>query len=169
MVKNLFFLLFFGISPLLGSTLPAHPLYTSVTEIEYNEKEQSVEVTCRLFTDDFESILRKNYNTKVDLFNDGFKNAATYIPAYIKKNLALTVNGKAVTLQYIGYERKNEACWCYFEATGIPTPNKMEVTTTLLYDFTDKQINMIHATVNGNRKSTKLNHPESKALFDWND
>jgi hypothetical protein len=168
MVKNLFFWTLLGVLPLAGSPEPAHPLYTSVTEIEYNAKEQSVEVTCRLFTDDFENILRKNYNTKVDLFNDGYKNAATLIPAYIEKNLALTVNGAAIKLQYIGYERKNEACWCYFEATGLTTPAKMNITSTLLYDFTDKQMNMIHATVNGKRKSTKLNHPESKVNFEWN-
>lgn len=153
--------------PAAKSRVPAHPFFTSVVEIEHNKKEQSLEVICRIFTDDFESILRKNYNTRVDLFNDGYKNAAALIPDYINKHLAITADGKAIQLKYVGYERKQEACWCYFEAASVNEPKKVTINSNLLYDFTDKQFNLFHVTVNGNRKSTKLDYPEHNASFEF--
>ena len=167
MAKLLFLWVSTLVFPLSGTHKKAHPFYTSVTEMEYNAREKSLEVTCRIFTEDFETILKKNYNTWVDLFNDSYKNAAALISAYVEKNLALSADGTPLTLKYIGYERKNEACWCYFETPCAAAPKKINVTATVLYDFSDKQFNLFHATVNGSRKSAKLNHPDSKASFEW--
>ena len=47
----------------------AHPFHVSVTEIEHNAADKTLEISCKIFTDDFETILAKNYNTKVDLIN----------------------------------------------------------------------------------------------------
>ncbi len=44
-----------------------HPLHVSTTELSFNAKAKSVEVSCRIFTDDFERILAKNYQVKTDL------------------------------------------------------------------------------------------------------
>lgn len=167
MVKLLFFCVTALWSVKAESPLPAHPFYTSVVEIEHNKKEKSLEVVCRIFTDDLESILRKNYNTRVDLFNDSYKNANTLIPDYINRHLAITTDGSAVQLKYVGYERKQEACWCYFEAPAASEPKKVNIVSNLLYDFTDKQFNLFHVTVNGNRKSTKLDYPERNAGFEF--
>lgn len=167
MAKFIFSWLLTFLVPFAAFTNRAHPFYTSVTEMEYNAKEKSLEITCRLFTDDFESILKRNYNTRVDLFNDTYKNAGTLINSYIEKNLKISVNGAPVKFSFIGYERKNEACWCYFEAAGITQPSRLNVESAILYDFTDKQFNMLHATVNGNRKSTRLTHPDTRAAFEW--
>lgn len=164
-------LLFLCIAALWGveaeTPVTGHPFYTSVVEIEHNKQEKSLEVICRIFTDDFESILRKNYNTRVDLFNDSYKNANTLIPDYINRHLAITTDGSAVQLKYVGYERKQEACWCYFEAPSASEPRKISIVSNLLYDFTDKQFNLFHVTVNGNRKSTKLDYPERNAGFEF--
>lgn len=40
-----------------------HPFHVSTTEINHNAKDKSLEITCRIFTDDFEAILGKNYKT----------------------------------------------------------------------------------------------------------
>jgi hypothetical protein len=145
----------------------AHPYYISVTEIEHNSGEKSIEMVCRIFTDDFEATLKKNFNQPVDLFGEKDKNAATFIPAYINQRLKITADGKPVTFKYLGYERKGESCWCYFEAGGFEQVKKMEIINTLLHDYQDKQINMIHAQVNENKKSYKLDYPSSTVKFEW--
>lgn len=169
MVKLLFFCVAALFAPSAESPVAPHPFFTSVVEIEHNKKEKSLEVICRIFTDDFESILRKNYNTPVDLFNDGYKNANTLIPDYINKHLVITTDasGNAVQLKFVGYERRQEACWCYFEAPAANEPKKVTINSSLMYDFTDKQFNLYHVTVNGNRKSTKLDYPEKNASFEF--
>ncbi len=46
-----------------------HPLHVSVTEINHNAADKTLEISCKLFTDDFEKVLTQNYKTKVDLIN----------------------------------------------------------------------------------------------------
>jgi hypothetical protein len=167
MVKVLFSWMFVLAAPLWLAGGARHPLFISITEIEHNAKEQSVEVTCRIFTDDFENTLKKIYNTKVDLFADEHKNANTLIADYINKHLKITADGKALALKFVGYERQKEACWCYFEAAGVAAPKKIAVTNDLLHDYSEKQINMMNVTVNGDRKSYKLNYPEKTASFEF--
>jgi hypothetical protein len=41
------------------------------------------------------------------------------------------------------------------------------VVNNLLYEQHETQINMIHAVVNGKRKSTKLDNPENTATFSY--
>ena len=36
-----------------------HPLYISVTEINHNSKDKILEVSCKIFTNDFETVLEK--------------------------------------------------------------------------------------------------------------
>ncbi len=44
-----------------------HPFYVSVTEINHNAKEQTLEISCKMFAEDLEEILKKNYKTAIDL------------------------------------------------------------------------------------------------------
>jgi len=44
-----------------------HPLYISVTEVNHNAKDKILEVSCKLFTNDFEAALEKMSGAHVDL------------------------------------------------------------------------------------------------------
>ena len=46
-----------------------HPYYVSVTEINHNATDKTLEISCKLFTDDFEKALADKYKMKVDLIN----------------------------------------------------------------------------------------------------
>jgi hypothetical protein len=168
MVKILFSWILLLATPVAAGVAGAHPLYVSVTEMEYNAAEKSLEITSRIFIDDFEKTLAKAYNTKVDLIGNEFKNTPTLITDYVKKHLQLSADGKTLALTYVGHEFQKGACWCYFEVKEMTTaPKKMQVVTDLLHDFNEKQMNLLHVTVNGTRKSTKLNCPEKNASFEF--
>jgi hypothetical protein len=143
-----------------------HPFYISVTEINHNAKEKSVEISCKVFAEDLEEILKTTYKRKVDLSNEkelqlNDKNIADYF----RQNFHLVLDGKQVQASYIGFEKQKEAIYCYFEVTGVSSVKKIEMSNSILYDFTDKQINIVHVTVNGNRKSTKLDYPDKQVAF----
>jgi Domain of unknown function (DUF6702) len=40
-----------------------HPLYISVTEINHNAKDRILEVSCKIFTNDLETVLEKMSGT----------------------------------------------------------------------------------------------------------
>jgi hypothetical protein len=138
-----------------------HPFFISVTEIEHNAKEKTLEVSCKIFTDDFEKTLRKNYTGTVDLINVKDKAAMDkMVSGYILRHISIKADDKAVSMKFIGFERQEDAVYAYFEVDNIVSVNKLAVTDNLLYDYKKEQVNIIHAIVGGTRKSTKLNNPD---------
>ncbi len=150
---------------LLMAGKPApHPFHVSVIEINHNASDKTLEISCKIFTDDFEKILAKNYKTKVDLINPSDKAPMdSLVKKYILSHLVISANGKPVSLHYLGFENDQEAAYGYIEVENIPVLNKISISTNIMYDQFEDQVNIMHVIVNGNRKSTKLNFPETEA------
>lgn len=160
---------FFGVAVcLFFSGAIMHPIYVSVAEIDYNAKGKTLEVSCKLFTDDFEKTLRSVYKTNVDLINPPSREAMDkLVNDYVQKNFKLTLDGKQVTLKYQGYEEIEEGIYSYYEASGMSEPKSIQIFNTLLYANHTQQMGLMHVTVNGSRKSTRLNNPDSKATVSF--
>jgi hypothetical protein len=154
---------------LAGPAPAVHPLYISVTEMNYNATDKNLEIACKLFADDFEKTLAALHHTKIDLTHPADKTAADkMVSDYIKGHLQLKLDSKAVTLEFVGYEKENDAVWGYFQVVKtVAAPKKIDVVNTLLFESFDKQINLMHISVAGNRKSTRLNYPEKEASFNF--
>ncbi|MHA4809882.1 DUF6702 family protein [Flavitalea flava] len=145
-----------------------HPLYIGVMEISHNAKDKSLEVSCKLFTNDLEATLEKVTHTKVDLsdaknktFNDKL------ISEYVQKHVQIKVDGRSVSLQFAGCENEAEGTWSYFQVSNVPSLKRLDITNNLLYDNFDKQINIIHGSAGGIRKSTRLNYPDTNAVLEF--
>ena len=145
-----------------------HPLFVAVTEINHNAQEKTLEISCKTFTDDLEKSIEKSTNQKIDLFNVKDKAAAEKaIADYFRKHLVIKTDGKPAQLELIGFERESEAVWSYFQVNNVPLVKKIDITNNILYEASNDQINLMHVTVNGNRKSTKLDFPNTHAAFDF--
>ena len=145
-----------------------HPFHVSTTEINHNAADKTLEITCRIFTNDFEAILKKNYNTKVDLSAEKEKEAMNKLVSdYIKKHLQLKADEKAVDLTYLGFEIDNEAVNCYLQIDNIPSVKRIEVVNSILYDLYEDQMSIVHVIIGGNRKSTKLEYPNTQTVFQF--
>ena len=145
-----------------------HPIFVSVTEMELNAKEKTLELSCKLFTDDFEKTLRLNYHTQVDLINPKDRIAMDkLVNDYIQKHLKITADGRLLNLKYLGYELIEEGIYAYFESQNIEKLNNVSVFNNLLYEYSKEQMGLVHITVNGNRKSTKLNYPADRATIQF--
>jgi hypothetical protein len=143
-----------------------HPFYVSVVEVNHNSKEKTLEVSCKIFADDMEDVIKQNYKTAIDLTNaQQHAQIDKLVNDYIVKHLAIAANGKPARLNYIGFEKEAESVYCYFEIPAIATVKKVDITNSILQDFNEKQINIMHVTVNGNRKSYKLDYPNKQASF----
>ena len=145
-----------------------HPFYISVTEINHNATDKTLEISAKVFADDLEQILEKNYKTTLDITTA--KDQPRFnqlLPDYFSKHLVLVVDGKPVKLTYIGYETEKESAHCYFQVDHIATVKKIEISNSILYDFIDSETNIMHVTVNGTRKSGKVSYPEKDAVFQF--
>lgn len=145
-----------------------HPFYISVTEINQNTTDKTLEVSCKFFADDFEQTIEKASKAQLDITGSRDKGLFDkYIPAYINNHLTLNVGGKKASLNYIGYEKDKESVYCYFEVLNVSDVKQFEISNNLLYDFTKEQINIMHVTLNGKRQSFKLNFPETQAAYQF--
>lgn len=153
------FILWFGLM---------HPFYVSVTEIKHNPKTQSVEISCRMFYDDLEHALEKDNKTALDIVKPKDKAQLNrFINEYVKKHLSLRADGKPLNLSYVGYEIQEDGAWAYFEVKGVPSVKKIDIHDDLLNALHPEQINMLHVTIGGNRKSTKLDAPDADTSFSF--
>lgn len=145
-----------------------HPIFVSVTEIELNVPQKMLEISCKLYTDDFEKTLRMHTKEKVDLLNAQVKKQMdVLVNTYIQQHLILLADGKKVALQFVGFEQQEEGIVSFFQAANISSLKKLDITNNLLYEYKTEQLGIIHVTVNGNRKSTKLNNPDAQASFSF--
>jgi hypothetical protein len=168
-VLSLFFAVALPSASVGGTRLdPPHPLYISVTEINHNVKDRILEISCKVFTNDFESVLEKVARTRVDLAATKDKAASDkLIAGYVEKHLRLKVDGKEVALHFVGSENEADGTWSYFQVNDIAAVKRIDVGNDLLYDGFNQQINIMHVTVGGERKSTRLDYPDTNASFQF--
>lgn len=151
-----------------GAEKRVHPFYVSVTEIHHNPGTQALEVSCRIFVDDMEAVLKQNYKTPVNLTNTAQQaQNDRLINDYIAKHLSVVADGKQRKLSYVGFEKDAESVFCYSEVPQVSTVKTLKLTTSLLQDLTPEQINILHVTVGGKRKSHKLDYPKTEAVFSF--
>lgn len=143
-----------------------HPFYVSVTEMNFNPKTNNLEISCKLFVDDLQLALIKNYKRQIDLLNTKQEaDNSKFLNDYLSKHLAINVDSKIAGIKFIGFEVESESIYCYFEATNIPSPQKVVITNNILQDYKDEQVNIMHVVVKGNRKSAKTDNKSSQATL----
>ena len=143
-----------------------HPYYISMTEIEHDKTNNSLEISVRIFTDDLEKTIRQAYNGKVDLLNNSEKaNSEKLIQQYITKHLSLKADNKNLNLQFIGFESEEGSIWSYFEIDNIGSIKTLEITNTILYDYKEEQINFMHIKAGDYDHTTKLGYPDNYQKF----
>ena len=148
--------------------MPAHPIYVSVVEIEHNATEKSLEISCRIFTDDFEKTLRDIYPVKIDLLSPAMHEAmGRYVSEYVRNHLKLSVDGKPVSLRYLGYEELEEAISSYYQVDDVKSVNRIDIENDMLYSYKKEQMGIMHITVKGERKSLRLLNPDKSARVEF--
>jgi len=138
-----------------------HPFHVSVSEIFYNEKNESFEITMKVFTDDLENALRAY--SKYDIYLDDNldeKGISKWIREYLQLNFSLEVNGQKVEPLFLGAEAEMDAVWCYLEVRDIRNIKSIHVHNSVLMELFPDQVNLVHVDYAGKIKSLQLNISE---------
>lgn len=153
---------------LTGLLSIAHPFFVSVVDINHNQKEATLEISVRVFSDDLEKTLQQYSKQKIDILKPTDKVIIEkYLLAYASERLKIGVNGKPVKFNLIGYEQQMESTWCYFEIEKQPVVNQVSVDCSLLYDFESNQVNIVHVKAKGVQKTYKLDYPKRETSFSF--
>lgn len=166
---NFVFWAILSFSPGERENIRFHPYHVSATEIEYNSNENRLEISSKIFTDDFEAVLTRLYKVNTDFADRNMKQHMDgLVKRYITTHLAIRSNGTLLPLQLFGWEQDKEVIIVYTTATATAfDPKHITVENTILYDKFDDQMNIIHFIIGNERKSSKLNYPERKVQFSF--
>src|SRR5438045_9376652 len=89
-----------------------HPFYVSLTELKHNAKDKTLEISCKMFAEDLEQIIEKNYKTTLDISVEKDKASFDkFIPDYVVKHFTLNIDGKPAKLSYVGFEKEKESAY----------------------------------------------------------
>jgi hypothetical protein len=129
-----------------------------VTEIEYSEKNKSLQITTRIFIDDLELSVRKQTNQEsLDLLEPGTGTTTDQlISAYLKEHFKISIDGKPVKINYLASEIEEPAIICYLEIENVKKLKTLSVTNTVIQETHDDQSNLVHITYKSPIKSYRL-------------
>jgi hypothetical protein len=138
----------------------------SVTEIEYNQKAQSLQIISRVFIDDLEKLLQKRYDTSILLSKKNeSKNVTDHLKKYIGQKLEIEVDGKAYELNYIGKEYENDMALIYLEIPNVPDFKNIRIKNMILTDMFSEQKNLVHVEYREEIKSLILTSGKDEDLI----
>lgn len=159
-----------GFVPILAFCFSLHPIHVSVTEVEFDEKEQALEIMMRVFIDDLELSLRNSLGQpELDILNPG-KGRTTdrLISDYLKEHFKVSLDEKLQQTNYLGHEREAEAFILYVEVKDVNRWKTITIFNDIIMATHNDQSNLVHVYVKDNVKSLRLtrNTPSDKLTFE---
>ena len=151
---------------ILGWKVMFHPFYISLTDIRFNDEEKSIEIAQKIFWDDLEVALAKTFDTKVDFMKpDSPSRLEDMIKKYLLMHNQITINGKRVKLEYLGYEIEDDAAWFYMEGKAVEKPITVEIYNSLLVKEFAEQQNLINFYIDKKPKSLILYKDKTSGIL----
>lgn len=155
--------LFLAILCLFGSTLAmAHDYHSSITDIKYNPRTQSLQVAVKVFTDDLETALSKRNKSKVT-YSATSESIKQQLAAYMAATMSFEVTkGKPLKQRFIGSEEEADVVWLYLEVPVHHTSlSQLYIQNALLTELFDDQMNILNLDYKGKTHSTLFQKDET--------
>ena len=136
-------------------SLSAHEYHASVTNMQYNPKEQAFEVSIRMFTDDLERTLTRENGGQRVIFDKKYeKNNDLLLEKYVRKHFAVqTPQKQRKAYSYIGHETEADAQWIYLELPYAELFRGGMIQQSVLLDMFDDQVNLVTVNYNAQKKT----------------
>ena len=137
----------------LISHVEFHEYYVSTTEVDYIKEKNLMQITIRIFIDDFEEIVKqKNNNLKVAPDSNS-KKINEILNQYIFEKFKISVNDQELIYEFIGKEYKSDMIQAYYEAEINNIIKNISFENYILFDYFKNQQNIIHYKNDKFRKS----------------
>lgn len=143
-----------------------HKFYVSVSQVDFNQEKKRLEITNRIFIDDFSASLNASISNKIEL-EDMKINAESVkiLENYINKNLQFTLNKKIKELQIKSFEIEGDVFVIYSIIANISNIQTIEIENKLLFDLVPSQQHIVHLNINNTKKSLLMDFNSRKSLL----
>lgn len=146
-----------------------HAIHISKTEINFDQKNKSIQITMHIFIDDLEKAMETSGSPKIYL---GTKKESTNsdaeIEKYLAKRFAMNTEKGKLKPTWVGKEISQDflAVWCYLEVESVTQIGELTITNDVLLDIYDDQSNIVETRNNNKPNSAKIiDKLGEKAIF----
>lgn len=145
-----------------------HQYYISNTHVEYVKEKKSVQIISRVFTDDFEDVLRERYDETLFIDNENSEKTDQYIERYLLEKFKIQINGKYQKPVFLGKKIDMEIVKCYLEIENVKDISSINISNQILFDLFSEQQNIIKLNINNKKKNFVLTKQKDKASLIFN-
>ena len=153
--------------PLAGAAPALHAYHSTITELRYNAAKKQLELSVKVFTDDFEKALSQGQPAHVNLTDAGPR-PLVLASAYLRRTLQIsTTAGAPLQLQVLGMQAENDGYWFYCK---VPLPGPVagiKLRQALLLDAFSDQMNIVNIEANGAKQSALFRAGHEQEVLTW--
>ena len=164
MMNRIFAFSFFVYLLFVQSTI--HPYYVSTLEIDYRPDRMALQITMRVFTDDWQLMLNTHYDKTLRLDpNTDTEKVLTHSSDYFQQHLELNLNGTDVTPSVLGKEYQDDQLLLYLEIAGVAELQTLAVSNRILFAELEGQQNIVRIKTPTKRKSFLQSQGRARDVF----
>ena len=153
--------------PLAGAGPALHAYHSTIAELRYNAAKKQLELSVKVFTDDFEKALSQGQPARVNLTDAGPR-PLVLATAYLQRTLQVsTLAGAPLQLQVLGMQAENDGYWFYCK---VPLPGPVagiRLRQAVLLDAFGDQMNIVNIEANGRKQSALFRAGHEREVLKW--
>lgn len=143
-----------------------HRFYIAIYQLHYVPQKKMVQITTRIFIDDLNEALKKEYHKKTFV---GTENETpediTLMKKYMTERFKISINGQSKVINYLSNELENNVIICYLNIKDISKISSIEVENSILTELFPEQQNIIQYNNNGQKQNLLLTAETTKGML----
>ena len=153
--------------PLAGARPARHAYHSTLTELRYNPAKKQLELSVKVFADDFEKAISQGQPKTVSLTEPGPR-PLVLADAYFQRTLQIsTVAGARRPLQVLGMQGENDGYWFYCKV-ALPGPVAgVKLRQAVLLDAFADEMNIVNVEANGKKQSALFRAGHEEEVMKW--
>jgi len=143
----------------VSTAAAAHPLHTTITQLEYTSESRTLRVSMRVFVDDLATAVRRQSGATVGP-NHALSDAAMF--AYASATLSLTDRaGQRLPMRWCGRRQTGDLVWLCLDGSALRGVIGARVDARMLFELYPDQVNIVQVTDGSHRQSLLFTRGDS--------
>ena len=148
-------ILLIGFIFVLFSTVFAHPIHVSVSNLEFTGEEPLIAI--KLFKDDLQLAIYHNYAIEIPFEKMDNNMYRDIMMKYLSERFIIKLNkNENLKLEYENIETNDEAIWFYFQTKELPPVKKITVLNKIFLDIYQDQTNLLIINYKGKQRGYRF-------------
>lgn len=167
-MKKILIYPFIGILFLSLSSFAFHKFYVGVFQVDYVAEKKMIQITSRIFIDDLNNGIEKKYHKKTLVGTEKETQAdLDLLKKYLAENFTIKINGQAKPITFLSKEVEGDVLICYSRIKDIDKFKTIEISNTILVDWSSEQQNITHISAFGTKRSVLFTESSRKELLKY--